>query len=187
MIMRKTSLALLLSACWIASASADTAEERILEAARVHDNVIATHLSGATNVAETAPLPTGVALGDWVGMLEAQTVIGSHGGSLGSIIAVDQEKELVALHLNGMGKSITVPIELLAVENGRVTAPTMSRPDVIAMTRTQSHDYGYGNRVMAAMTGSAPVTLMAAVESKPTNERLAQSEVGYTYQMALGE
>jgi hypothetical protein len=37
------------------------------------------------------------------------------------------------------------------------------------------------------MTGSAPVTLIAAAESKPTSERLAQSEVAYTYQMALGE
>jgi hypothetical protein len=179
--MRTTSLAaLLFSACWMTPAFADTAEQRIQEAARVHDTIIAAHMSGETNVA----------LGDWAGRLEAQTVIGSDGRSLGSILAVDQEKELAQLHMHDMGKSIAVPIELLTIESGRVMAPTMSRSDVVAMTRTQMSDYGYGNRVMAAMTGSPPATLMAAMESETDSSVPMQSQVegdGYTYQMALGE
>jgi hypothetical protein len=171
MTMRKTSLALLLlSACWIMPAAADTAEQRIAEAARVHDTIIAAHLGGTTNVA----------LGDWSGMLEGQTVVGAQGESLGSIIAVDQESELAQLHMYDMGKSIALPIELLSVENRRVMAPTVSHSDVVAMTRTQSGDSLYGNRVMAAMTGALPTTMLAA--SSPVS-----GENSYTYQMALSE
>jgi hypothetical protein len=171
--MRKTSLALLLlSACWIAPASADSAEERITEAARVHDTIVAAHMTDATS-----------RLGDWAGMIEGQSVMGANGEHLGSVIAVDHEMELAQLHMHDMGKSITMPIELLSVENGRVMAPTVSRSDVVAMTQTQSGDFGYGNHVMAAMIGSQPATMMAA-SGLPMQ---SQDERDYTYQMALAE
>ena len=170
MTMRNTSLALLaLSACFIIPAAADTADQRIREAARAHEEIVATYRDGTTHFA----------LGDWSGMLEGQTVVGAQGEQLGSIIAVDRESELAQLHMYTLGKSVAVPIELLSVENGRVMAPTMSRPDVVAMTRTQSRDFGYGNRVMAAMTGSQPETLLA---SGPVPD-----DAGYTYQMALSD
>jgi hypothetical protein len=180
MTMRNTSLALLLlSACWITPAAADTADQRIREAARAHETIVAAYRDG-TNFAE-ATSASSTALGDWSGMLEGQTVVGAQDEHLGSIIAVDQSAELAQLHMYDRGKSIAVPIELLSVENGRVMAPTMSQPDVVAMTRTQSRDSGYGNRVMAAMTGSQRVDQPLMMISADEADR------AYTYQMALLE
>jgi hypothetical protein len=134
---------------------------------------VASLTSGTTDVAKAN------ALGDWAGTLGGQAVAGANGETLGAIIAVDQEKELAQLHMYDMGKSIAVPIELLSVENGQVMAPTVSRSDTVAMSRTQSEGFEYGNHVMAAMIGSRPDTMLA---SAPVSE-----DDSYTYQMALNE
>lgn len=172
MLTRKTSLALILSACWIVPASADTTQERIREAARVHDTIIASQ-SGKTMVA-------GMVMPTQFELLEGETVLGAKGQKLATIIAVDHDAALAQFHMYDMGKSVAVPTALLGLDNGRVMASTMSRADLVAMTRTQSQGRQYDNR------------LLSLAEPKPAQQQqlsLSRSELDdqYTYQLALLE
>ena len=69
--------------------------------------------------------------------LEGRPVSGSHGERLGYILAVDQDAQMIELQTAG-GIAVAMPASLLVYNHGRVTAPTTSRADVMAMAKTQT-------------------------------------------------
>jgi hypothetical protein len=72
-----------------------------------------------------------------ISYLEGRTVFGTNGGRLGYILAADNDAQMIELQTrNGIG--VAMPVDLIVDNGTRVTAPTLSRADVIAMARQQT-------------------------------------------------
>src|SRR5882724_11562246 len=69
--------------------------------------------------------------------LEGRPVSGSHGERLGTILAVDQDTQMIDLQ-TARGIAVSMPASLLVEKHGRVMALTTSRADVMAMAKTQT-------------------------------------------------
>ena len=69
--------------------------------------------------------------------LEGKTVFGVHGERLGVILTTDHHSRMAELQTPG-GVAIAMPAALLVDQGRRVTAPTTSRADVMAMAKTQT-------------------------------------------------
>jgi hypothetical protein len=69
--------------------------------------------------------------------MEGRPVLGGHGERLGYILAVDHGAQLVELQ-TARGIAVAMPASLLAEKHGRMVAPTVSQPDVMAMAKTQT-------------------------------------------------
>jgi hypothetical protein len=69
--------------------------------------------------------------------LEGRPVSGALGERLGTILAVDQDTQMIDLQ-TARGIAVAMPASLLVEKHGRVTAPTTSRADVMAMAKTQT-------------------------------------------------
>ena len=69
--------------------------------------------------------------------LEGRQVSGSHGERLGTILAVDQDTQMIELQ-TARGIAVAMPASLLVEKHGRVMATTTSRADVMAMAKSQT-------------------------------------------------
>ena len=69
--------------------------------------------------------------------LEGKTVYGAHGARLGSILTVNLNDRLADVQLPG-GIAVAMPASLLMDKGTRVTAPTISPLDMMAMAKTQT-------------------------------------------------
>ena len=69
--------------------------------------------------------------------MEGRPVLGGHGERLGYVLAVDHGARLVELQ-TPRGIGVAMPASLLVEKRGRMTAPTVSQPDVMAMAKTQT-------------------------------------------------
>ena len=69
--------------------------------------------------------------------MEGRQVWGSHGESLGNVLAVDEGSKLIELQTS-KGIAVAMPASLLVEKHGRMVAPTTSQADVMAMSKTQT-------------------------------------------------
>ena len=69
--------------------------------------------------------------------LEGRQVWGSHGESLGHVLAVDEGSKLIELQ-TAKGIAVAMPASLLTEKHGRMIAPSTSWADVMAMAKSQT-------------------------------------------------
>jgi hypothetical protein len=80
---------------------------------------------------------TGGLTGEELQATSGKDVTGANGQMIGTILTVDQSKQMAELQMRN-GDAVAIPGALLTMENGKVMAPTVSRLDVMAMAKTQA-------------------------------------------------